>query len=243
MSLSNDIEDLEKFYNTRWKDFSYIARFKVLRSIALFEAIASIQLDSPRIIDLGCGTGWFSGMIGNFGPTVAVDLSGSAIFEASRRYPYVQFIRANFFNWDYPKGEFDIVISQEVIEHMPSLKDQENYLDIAYGLLRNNGYLILTTPNAETLYAMLDSQLHLWKSQPFENWLTISELRSLLNQQFNIIHLTTIIPGHGLRNSYRFFNSTRLMKAMDKIKLGKLFNFIRLSLGFGLHILAIAQKE
>ena len=43
-----------------------------------------------------------------------------------------------------PENHFDVVVSQEVIAHVP---DQAAYLEKAADVLRRDGYLIITTPN------------------------------------------------------------------------------------------------
>jgi hypothetical protein len=65
---------------------------------------------------------------------------------------------------------------------------------------------------AVTFNAMPKSQHLAWPSQPVENWLTIKCLRTILVEKFEIIKLTTIIPGYGRKGLYRIINSYRLKK-------------------------------
>lgn len=233
------IEYQQEFYNDRWKSYAFANRLKLLRCAAILDALALTKLDEPRIIDLGCGAGWLAGIIGNFGPTIAVDLSSTTIAEASKKYPHVKFIQADVLDWNYPRKQFDIVISQEVIEHV---EDQKKYLEIAYGLLREGGYLILTTPNARTLYAMTEEQRSSWTQQPIENWLTIGEFKNLLNGRFEVIRLVTMIHGYGAQGTYRFVNSERVRSLLKKIGFDGILDKMRMNFGYGLHILAICKK-
>lgn len=235
-----DSVDLQKqFYDSRWSQSRFAGRLQLLRSISILEALADLKLKDPKIIDLCCGAGWLTAIIGLFGPAVGVELSELAVKIASKKYPHVHFIQADIFNWDYPREQFDIVVSQEAIEHV---EDQDGYLEIAYGLLSKGGYLILTTPNYRTFYAMPAQQRTSWSNQPIENWLTIEGLKALLARRFKIIKVTTIIPGWGVKGSYRFINS-RCLKTTSRIMgLEGIFDKIRLGLGYGLHTFAVARK-
>jgi 2-polyprenyl-3-methyl-5-hydroxy-6-metoxy-1,4-benzoquinol methylase len=144
------------------------------------------------------------------------------------------------FNWDYPAGTFDVVVSQEVLEHV---EDQSRYIDIAHDLLRAGGYLILTTPNARSMLAMPEKQRNEWTNQPLENWVTTSELRALLRRKFTIAQMTTITFGMGSSGSYRLMNSAKVESALRQIGLSKVHNWLRAKLDYGLHIVAVAQKR
>lgn len=234
-----NITEQKNFYNDKWKVFSFINRLKLLRCIAILEAIASTKIKEPKIIDLGCGAGWLTNIVSSLGPTIGVDFSTTAISEASKKYPNAKFIAADILHWDYPKEAFDIVISQEVIEHM---QDQTAYLEVAYNLLHSGGYLILTTPNAKAFQAMPEEQRINWSGQPLENILKINQLKTLLLTRFKIVRLTTIIPEYGTKGAYILFNSKRLRRMLEKTGLGLILDRLRLNLGYGLHILAVAQK-
>src|SRR3989442_11595788 len=53
----------------------------------LFRSVASLALERPKILDLGCGNGWFSQELSRFGLVTGVDLSAEAIAmaEADRK--------------------------------------------------------------------------------------------------------------------------------------------------------------
>lgn len=238
--MSTRIDDQRIFYNEYWKNHQFLNRSKRFRCSAIISAIAKTTISQPKILDLGCGTGWLSSMLGHLGPTVGVDLSDFAIAAATKKYPYVNFLSADISNWACPENEFDIVVSHEVIEHMI---DHNKYLDVVYKVLRPKGYLILTTPNPPTFANMAPSERGGWYDQPIENWITIPEMKKLLATRFMIVKLSTIIPGFGAKGAYRIANSRYLRGILRVLGLGDLFDNLCLSLGFGLHIFVVAQKN
>ena len=238
-SPSPTIQYQREFYEERWAGASFANRLKLSRCAVILDAVVSTRVKEPKMVDLGCGSGWLAGILGNFGPTVAVDLSSTATSEASKKYPHIEFVTADIFDWR-PNVRFDVVVSQEVIEHVA---DQSAYLGIAHRLLREGGYLILTTPNAATLHAMPEPVRAGWSRQPIENWLTRTQLKDLLEERFDVMRLTSLIAGYGTRGSYRFANSNHLRALFEIFDLAETFDRVRLKLGFGLHTLAVARKR
>jgi 2-polyprenyl-3-methyl-5-hydroxy-6-metoxy-1,4-benzoquinol methylase len=99
-----------------------------------------------RILDLGCGNGAATGALSSRGfEVVGFDGSASGIEIASRTYPKVRFIQGNL-QEPLPlelRGQSDVVISIDVIEHLffPRAICQR-----AREALGSKGTLILTTP-------------------------------------------------------------------------------------------------
>lgn len=239
---SPGIEQQRRFYNERWSNQERILnRLKLLRTIAIIDAVARTNISEPAIVDLGCGDGWLPSILGHFGTTHGVDLSDAALVEATERYPWVSFEHADILNWDHPRASFDIVVSHEVIEH---IDDQTKYLQIALLLLKPAGYLILTTPNARTFNSMPHAQRQAWSDQPIENWLTRRELKALLRRAgFDIVVLDTLIPWAGGGPWRTLANSRRLRRALRRLHLERLYERRYLKHGLGLHTIAVAQRD
>ena len=237
--MSQSINEQSAFYNEWFSNFSYANSLQLERASVILDALSFIGLVEPKIIDLGCGAGWLSNILGTFGPTLGIDLSNEAVEVARHRYPVASFEAADVFNWKYESGAYDLVVSQEVLEHVD---DQPRYLEIAHDLLKPGGYLILTTPNRRTMMAMSPEARTEWTHQPIENWLTKDELRQLLSKKFRLVRSSTFVMGMGTQGSYRLMNSERLRKALLKFNLDYPFKRVYEKLGYGLHLVAVARK-
>jgi 2-polyprenyl-3-methyl-5-hydroxy-6-metoxy-1,4-benzoquinol methylase len=97
------------------------------------------------ICDLGCGNGHISGRLAALGYAVTgIDASESGIQIARRAYPGVEFVGALIDHELGTKlGQFDLVISSDVIEHLYRPAD---LLEAAFSLLKPGGQLLLGTP-------------------------------------------------------------------------------------------------
>ncbi len=201
--IEEDIKKVKNYYNSRWKKEHVPNKYSLMRGIRIIEHLNSLPIKNPKILDLGCGSGWFSNILSNFGTVTAVDLSCEAIKIAKDNYPSVNFIAGDFFTLKLPLSYFDVVISMEVIEHV---KDQQRYIKIINDVLVPSGYLILTTPNLKMKNWI---NMNDWDIQPIENWLTMKMLKGWLLNDFVILSSTTIIPC-GDKGIFRFLNSRRL---------------------------------
>ena len=238
--MSEGREEQARYYDELFSKFEYANSLQLMRAASIFDALVKTGLTGPRILDFGCGSGWLTNILAMFGPTVGVELSPHAVETATRRFPAAKFEASDVFKWQHPAGSFDVVVSQEVLEHVD---EQALYLQLAANFLRDKGFLILTTPNKYTMMAMPEQQRTGWSNQPLENWLTPGEVRTLLQKNFENVHLDTIIFGMGSSGSYRAVNSAKLLRLFEGIRLDKSYNWTRGRLGYGLHTVATARKR
>jgi len=213
--------DASSYYQTRWQTEGRTNAWAMQRAGNILREISFLELETPRFLDYGCGTGWLTAVLDEFGESVGVDLAPDA---ARRRYPHITFLDANE---PIPPGSFDVVVSQEVIEHV---NDQRGYLENAANALRRGGYLIMTTPN--DLVTRYHPGL---KIQPVENHLTPRALKRLLRERFQILKFSCFLWGFARRP----LNSYKLNYALDAIRVGTLF---RQSTWAGLHLFAVARR-
>jgi len=107
--------------------------------IELVKKLGGVQ----SICDLGCGNGHITGRLAALGYRVTgVDASASGIQIAQRAYPGVEFVHA-LIDRDLSLGQFDLVISSDVIEHLYRPSD---LLEATSSLVKPGGQVLLGTP-------------------------------------------------------------------------------------------------
>lgn len=210
------------------------------RAAVILSLVRRTGLDRPRILDLGCGRGLLTAALADLGPTTGIDLSEQAIASAREQWPAVRWIAGDLFSVDLPAGASDVVVSQEVLEHV---EDQARYVEIAADALREGGFLVLTTPNRWVQERRSRTELEAWGLQPIEKWLDRAELRRLLERRFRLIELKTIVPGYGSRGSLALLNSPKLRRLLGVLAIGGAYDGLRCRLGLGLHLVALAQRR
>jgi 2-polyprenyl-3-methyl-5-hydroxy-6-metoxy-1,4-benzoquinol methylase len=136
--------DQRDYWDDRWARTPRPNGYQLRRGAVILSLLRELRLTAPKILDYGCGTGWFTAELATIGSAVGVDLSEQAIAEARRRHPQTAFLAANLFELDLPERDFDVVVSQEVIAHVV---DPRAYLGRISRMLKPGGYLVLTTAN------------------------------------------------------------------------------------------------
>lgn len=139
-----------------------------------------------QVLDLGCGSGYGSAMIAKVAKSVhAVDVSEEAVAYAKSHYPQENLCFASIEpgkRLSCADQSFDVVLSFQVIEHV---LDDSGYLAEVARLLREDGTLLLITPNrAHRLFA---------GQKPWNRWhlreYSISSLSRLASKHFHSIKM------------------------------------------------------
>ena len=97
-----------------------------------------------RIFDLGCGNGSAANSLSRFAPVTGVDISPSGVAIAQRSFPHLTIeIGSVYDDLAARYGEFPIVVSLEVVEHLyaPRL-----YAKRLFELVERGGVAIVSTP-------------------------------------------------------------------------------------------------
>src|SRR5690606_11304910 len=98
---------------------------------------------TPRILEIGCGTGGLADALSARGSVVAIDMAPAAIDFARRRYPNVEFYCGDFSSVELP-GPFDLIVTADVIGHV---EDHTQFVRRAAELLVHDGVLVIMTQN------------------------------------------------------------------------------------------------
>lgn len=140
---------MKEYYESYWNRSDTYAEPDPLardRLSALWNAVQSTGESLERLLDIGCGEGnlvadaLHRGMFAE-----GLDISEEAIHRAIRLHPNGRFHAHSVEEWPWPVDQtpFDIVVSFEVIEH---LLQPSGLIRGSHGVLRESGYLALTTP-------------------------------------------------------------------------------------------------
>jgi 2-polyprenyl-3-methyl-5-hydroxy-6-metoxy-1,4-benzoquinol methylase len=193
----------------------------------ILEMLHSLQLTQPAILEVGCGTGWLTERLVDYGETIAIDLSPRAIEIAKHRRLSATFIAGDLCKQDFPLTHFDVVILPETISCIPN---QAVFVDKIASVLKLGGYLILSSLNK----FVFDRRSDLGPRPQAEvsNWPSRKGLHQLLKSEFRILKSVTVLPmgDKGLLrivNSYKcnsllrlFIPKTTIDWAKEKLGLG-----------------------
>lgn len=231
-------DEQKQYWDTRWnrvKD-EYPHAWARRRGAAILAMLRSLPLKHPRILDMGCGTGWFTEELAGLGEATGVELSEAAVAIARSRYPHASFVAGNVLDMPLPSAHFDVIVSLEVIAHV---EDQGAYLQQAGHALKSGGYLIATTVNRfvhDRTDWPEDSQGHI------RFWLDRGSFRELLSRHgFRVLRMTSVLPmGH--RGILRLVNSPKLNTLMTGVVPGRTLEVIKERIGLGWTWIALARK-
>lgn len=232
--------DQARYYDQRWRKFDYGNLYSLERCVFALKMLLEIGLDQPRICDLGSGSGWLSGVLSAFGPTVGVELSPEAVELARQRFPRATFVCADATQWEPTPGEFDVVVSQEVLEH---IVDKPAYLRVARQALRPGGHLVITTPNLRVLNSLPKIEREtIWEIQPVELPVDRRQLNRLLELAgFEVIYQSSAVAGVGKFGVQRILNSTKVSLLLELAGLQRVWQSLRLRNDFGMYLTTLAR--
>jgi ubiquinone/menaquinone biosynthesis C-methylase UbiE len=165
-----------------------------------------------RILEIACGRGGFSRILGLRGASVCgADFSASAVEIAKERLhrdpsltDRVTYVQADAENMLFDENTFDIVVSCETIEHVPNPRVA---LREMYRVCKPGGMLYLTTPNYLNfmgLYLIYAAVRHpgLKSSQPLDERFLFPQIRQFVTgagwkiiRTDGTVHQFPFIPG------------------------------------------------
>jgi SAM-dependent methyltransferase len=132
---------------------------------------------TPRLLDLGCGTGGNSATYTEFGSVVGVEPDASALHYAQGRLsdgqggPRLVYCRALGTSLPLARESFDAVIASDVLEH---IADHRSAVAEVVRVLRPGGVFIFTVPAHPWLWSTHDEAL--WHQRRYRR----SELKQLI---------------------------------------------------------------
>jgi 2-polyprenyl-3-methyl-5-hydroxy-6-metoxy-1,4-benzoquinol methylase len=127
------------------------------------ELINKLHPARGSLLDVGCSAGWFMGVAQDAGwKVVGFDVATASIAHARSRGFDARL--ATLDQHDLPPASVDVITMFDSIEHMPS---PMHALRAAHTLLRDDGIVVITTPNVDGLLPRLTYRL---LARPFGAW-------------------------------------------------------------------------
>jgi 2-polyprenyl-3-methyl-5-hydroxy-6-metoxy-1,4-benzoquinol methylase len=172
MSPASPPANKEYFYEAFADEFdSRMNMYDTRRRVELiFGDLLPEDLTGKRLLDAGCGTGWFSQAAGKRNAEVtAMDL-GERLLSKVKEKCQAQTVVGSVLEIPFPDDYFDVVVSSEVIEHTTA--PTRALFEFAR-VLKPGGVLIVTTPNRLWYFSVaLANALKLRPYQGLENWIS-----------------------------------------------------------------------
>ena len=134
----------------------------------IFNELLVENISGKKLLDAGCGTGWFSKLACQRGARVtSMDLGEKLLSKVALKCQSQRVI-GSILDMPFDDNSFDIIISSEVIEHVP---EPAKALKELFKVLKPGGKLILTTPNKFWYFAIwIANTFKLRPYQGLENW-------------------------------------------------------------------------
>jgi 2-polyprenyl-3-methyl-5-hydroxy-6-metoxy-1,4-benzoquinol methylase len=170
-------EIIERYSSTFGKDYLQYEienenAFLKLQQLALEDAgffilekklMSNFEKEKPSALDIGCATGSILAFLRDRGWCVTgVEISPCAEYARYEKKLDVRSIPLEENN--FKQGSFDIILASHLIEH---LNDPRCFLEETNRILKNNGYIFITTPNINGLQARLYGGR--WRSAIFDH--------------------------------------------------------------------------
>jgi len=114
-----------------------------------------------KVLDLGCGLAYGTAQMAEQASEItAVDYDAQTISDNQQHYkniPNLKFIRASVPPLPFADHSFEVVTMFQFIEH---IRDRKKLLEECYRVLKDNGTLLVTTPNALKSFARNPFHIH-----------------------------------------------------------------------------------
>lgn len=191
VELQPELPELKKIYgqnyfkNTNSNSIGYEDYLKDKPNIIKtfekrFKDIEKLYPEKGKILDLGCAMGFFLEVAENHGWTpYGVEISNYAVNIAKKRFGE-KISNGTLDEVSFPNNFFDIITMWDYFEHIP---DPFQELSRARQLLKKDGLLILSTPNADSLpHKIFKDRWMGYKDQEHLYYFSKKNVRMLLEQ-------------------------------------------------------------
>ena len=237
-------EAQQEYWDERWGVQKSPNAWQQRRADAIMAILRDLPLDNPRILDLGCATGWMTKMLSELGTAEGVDLSETAIEIAKERFPGIRYTAGDLYEIELTSEPVDVVVCQEVIAHV---SDQAVLIRRIADVMKPGGYLVITAANKFVMDRVRDSDglVGVGDEDPedhIKKWLDMKGLKGLIAADFTVLRSTSVIPmGH--RGWLRLINSHTLNHLVSWLIPQKRLDALKERMGLGYSIIVVGRKK
>lgn len=201
------------------------------------EMLPFVPAQRRRVLEVGCGEGWFTGSLTGVEESWGIEPSDAAEAARSRltRVFHATFDEAEA---ELPLGFFDVVVCNDVIEHMP---DCNRFLSAIGKHIAQGGMLIGSIPNVRFYNNMMQFLLEKdWHYTEFGildkthiTFFTEKSLRKTLERHgLSVVALQGINTGMKLSKSSRESIYLGLARVLSAVSFGYFSDILHLQFAF-----------
>jgi SAM-dependent methyltransferase len=223
-----------------WQERRTVNDWKDRRHEAILTTLSSLRVDHARLLDLGCGPGWYTEKLTRFGEVTGIDLSDEAIALARSRYAGITFIAGNLYAVPLAAGYFDVVVAQEVVDHV---EDAAAFLERAAYVLKPGGYLVFSAANRFVMNRLAEGEFPPQPSAHISRYRSAGQWKQLLSRRFEVLGIRSILPVVGHRGILRLTNSPRLNGLIGALIGQRRVTALKAWAGLGYTLIVLARKN
>lgn len=177
-----NVSDKEKMFFYESFAESFDSKMNMYDTQKRLEVVYNELLDEDikgkKLLDAGCGTGWFSKWACDRKAIVtSMDLGEKLLAQVAKKCDSHRIV-GSILDMPFADNTFDVIVSSEVIEHVPEPTQAMREL---FRVLKPGGILILTTPNSIWYFSVyIANKLKLRPYQGLENWTGWFEMKKKL---------------------------------------------------------------
>jgi 2-polyprenyl-3-methyl-5-hydroxy-6-metoxy-1,4-benzoquinol methylase len=169
-----------------YEDYEACERFLTLNFMRRIKRV-STYVTAGNVLDLGCGYGFFLRCLGENYEGVGLDVSNHAVRVAREKYgvnAQAGLLERNSF----PPNYFSLITLWDVLEHLP---DPKETFEILRSIMKDDGVMVLTTGNVDSIAAKLwGKRWHLYTVPEHLWFFSPHTLANLLNQTgFRVVEM------------------------------------------------------
>jgi len=172
-------EEIRKNFSLSAPEYEEHAKLQKELADELFQSVQSLQ--PLRILDIGCGTGYLARRLAEHFPkarVIGVDIAPGMIEVAGGKNSRknLTFEIGDGETLSFPKGSFDLVVSNASLQWMDAQKVFQTVLKI----LKPKGHFVFTTFGPQTLFELKESGFQV------NRFISVEEIKELIGSRFSI---------------------------------------------------------